>query len=176
MQIWLSLAISLRSAHRPGGDATRRKRPETAEEVFPRRRFWIVAMAGRRNLWICIFHGIGLKGSASHDVQVTRVCKGTGDFNAVTAAISSKPDRTAVSIIFMSLRIAKVDEHAVAHILREKAAKALHSLGNAFLIGRNDLAEVFRVHAGRQGRRAHKVGKHHRDLATFGAVFGRGVG
>jgi hypothetical protein len=37
------------------------------------------------------------------------------------------------------------------------------------------LAEVFRVHASRHRRGADQVGEHHRDLAAFSAVFGRGV-
>ena len=40
----------------------------------------------------------------------------------------------------MRLRIAEIDEHAVAHVLRHEPAEALHSLGDAFLIGGNDLA------------------------------------
>ena len=35
------------------------------------------------------------------------------------------------------------------HVLRYESTEALHGLCNAFLIGRNDLAEVFRVHARR---------------------------
>jgi hypothetical protein len=52
-----------------------------------------------------------------------------------------------LGIIFVRLRIAKVDQYAVAHVLRYESAEATHGLGNAFLIGRNDLAEVLRVHA-----------------------------
>ena len=71
-------------------------------------------------------------------------------------------------IVLMGLRIAEIDEDAVAHILRHEAAEALHGLGDAFLIGRNDLAQVFRVHAGRECRRADQVREHHRDLAALG--------
>ena len=39
------------------------------------------------------------------------------------------------------------------------------------MIGRNDFPQIFRVHACRQRRRAHKVREHHRHLAAFGAVF-----
>jgi hypothetical protein len=49
----------------------------------------------------------------------------------------------------MSLGITEVDENAVAHVLRYEAAEATHGLRDALLIGRDDLAEVFRVHAGR---------------------------
>ena len=50
----------------------------------------------------------------------------------------------------MSLRIAEVHEDAVAHVLRYKAAEALHSLSNALLVGGNDLAQVLGVHTRRQ--------------------------
>ena len=52
-------------------------------------------------------------------------------------------------VVLVGLRIAEVDQHAVAHVLRNEAAEALHGLGDALLIGRNDLAEVFGVHARR---------------------------
>ena len=74
----------------------------------------------------------------------------------------------------MGLRIAEIDKDAVAHIFRDKAAEAAHDLGDAFLIGRNDLAQVLRVHAGGKCRRADKVGEHHRDLAALGESNGVG--
>ena len=36
---------------------------------------------------------------------------------------------------------------AIAHVFRDEASEALHGLCDALLIGRNELAEVFRVHA-----------------------------
>jgi hypothetical protein len=51
--------------------------------------------------------------------------------------------------VLMRLRIPEVDQHPIAHVLRDEASEALHGLGNTLLVGRNDLAEVFRVHAGR---------------------------
>ena len=51
----------------------------------------------------------------------------------------------------MRLRIPKIHQHAVAHVLRDEAAEALHSIGDAFLIGGNDLAQVLRVHARGEG-------------------------
>ena len=55
-------------------------------------------------------------------------------------------------VVLVGLGIAEVDQDPVAHVLRYEPAEALHGLRNALLIGRNDLAEVFRVHAGRKGR------------------------
>jgi hypothetical protein len=61
----------------------------------------------------------------------TRVCSGALDFNPPTAWINSSPARTALGIVLMRLRIAKVHEHPVAHILRYEPAEALHSLRDA---------------------------------------------
>ena len=57
----------------------------------------------------------------------------------------------------MRLRITEIDQNAVAHVLCHKAAEAADSIGDAGLIGGNDLAQVFRVHAGRQCRRTNEV-------------------
>jgi hypothetical protein len=48
----------------------------------------------------------------------------------------------------LSLGIPEVHKNPVAHVFRDKGAKALHGLGDALLVGSNDLAEVFRVRAG----------------------------
>jgi hypothetical protein len=79
-------------------------------------------------------------------------------------------------VVLMRLRIAKINQHAVAHVFRHEPAEAAHGLGNAFLIGRNDLAQVLRVHSGRQRRRTDQVREHHRDLAALGGVLGGIVG
>jgi hypothetical protein len=70
----------------------------------------------------------------------------------------------------MRLRIAEVNQHAVAHVFRHEPAKATHGLGNARLIGRNDLAQILRVHTGGECRRADKVREHHGDLAALGGI------
>ena len=44
----------------------------------------------------------------------------------------------------------KVYQHAVPHVLRYGAVEALHGLGDALLVGRNNVAEVFGVHARRE--------------------------
>ena len=53
----------------------------------------------------------------------------------------------------MSPGITKVHEDTVAHVFRHEPAEALHGLGHRLLIGRNDLAQVLRVHADGEGRR-----------------------
>jgi hypothetical protein len=50
-----------------------------------------------------------------------------------------------LSVVLMRLRVAKIHEHAVAHVFGPEAAEAFDSGGDASLISRNDLAEVLRV-------------------------------
>jgi hypothetical protein len=75
-----------------------------------------------------------------------------------------------ICVILVCLRITEVNQDPVAHVLRYEAAEALHRLCNAFLIGGNDLTEVFWVHAGREGRRAHEVREHNRDLTALCSI------
>ena len=80
----------------------------------------------------------------------TRVCRGAWVFRALTAATNSKPGAHGpLCVVLVRLRIAEVDQDTVAHVFRHEATEALHGLGDALLIGRNDLAQVFRVHARR---------------------------
>ena len=58
----------------------------------------------------------------------------------------------SLGVILVRLGVAEVDQHPVAHVLRDETAEAPHGLRDALLIGRNDLAQVFRVHACRQRR------------------------
>jgi len=55
----------------------------------------------------------------------------------------------------------------VTHILCYEPAKPLHSLGNTLLVGRNDVAQILRVHAGGKRRRSHEVREHHGDLPAL---------
>ena len=106
----------------------------------------------------------------------TRVCSGTARLEPAHRRdqLQPRPHRP-LGVILMGLRIAEIDEHAVAHVFGHEATEAAHGLGDAFLIGRNDLAQVLRVHAGRERRRADQVREHHRDLAALGGVL-RGLG
>ena len=51
----------------------------------------------------------------------------------------------ALGVVFVRLRIPEVDQYPVAHVFRDEAAEALHGLSDTPLIGRDDLAEVFRI-------------------------------
>jgi len=70
----------------------------------------------------------------------------------------------------VGLWIAEIDKHAVAKVLRHKALEALHHLRDTLLIGRDNLAEVFGVHASREGRRPHQIREQHRDLTALGEL------
>jgi hypothetical protein len=52
-----------------------------------------------------------------------------------------------LGIVLVGLRIAEIDQNAVAHVLRHEAVETARRLSDAFLIGRNNLTQVFRVHA-----------------------------
>jgi hypothetical protein len=70
----------------------------------------------------------------------------------------------------MRLGIPKIHQHAIAHVFRNEASSPLHGRSDTLLIRRNDLAEVFGVHAGRKCGRTHKVREHHSNLAAFGGI------
>ena len=57
----------------------------------------------------------------------------------------------------MRCGIAEVNQYAIAQISGNEASEAAYGLGDAPLIGRNDLAQVFWVETSRQRRRADKV-------------------
>ena len=77
----------------------------------------------------------------------TRVCKRTGRLQFTDRCDQFQPSpHRSLGVILMSVRIAEVDENTVAHVLCYEPAEALDRLGDALLIGRNDLAKVFRVH------------------------------
>ena len=76
----------------------------------------------------------------------------------------------SLGIVLMRVRIAKVHKDTVPHISCDEAAKAAHGAGHAFLIGRNDLAQVLRIHAGGERRRTDQVREHHSHLAPLGFV------
>src|SRR4029077_1049201 len=86
---------------------------------------------------------------------------------------------SSLGVVLMRLWISEVDQNPIAHVFRYEAVETLHSVGDALLIRRNDLASILRVHTRRHYRRAHQVGEHDRDLTAFGSVlelrFGHGL-
>ena len=68
----------------------------------------------------------------------------------------------------MRLRIAKVDQQAIAQVLRNVPVKALDHVGTGRLVGAHHLAEVFRVELPGQHGGVHQITKQHRQLSAFG--------
>jgi hypothetical protein len=75
-----------------------------------------------------------------------------------------------LGIVFMSMRVAEINQHAVAHVFRDKPSVSLHGFSDAFLISRDELAQIFGVHARRQRRGAHEIAEHHGDLSALGSI------
>jgi hypothetical protein len=65
-------------------------------------------------------------------------------------------------IILLRSRIAKISEHAVAHVARDHALVAADNLGDAGVIRRDHPPHVFRIQPRREGGRADQIAKHHR--------------
>ena len=79
------------------------------------------------------------------------------------------PDR-AFGVILVGLRIAKVDEHAVAHVFGDVATIAADDILDLRLVRTQELLQILRIKAGGESRRAHEVAKHHRELSPFGVI------
>ena len=72
-----------------------------------------------------------------------------------------------LSVVFVRVRIAKVDQQAISKILRNMPRKLLDHLGARGLIGAHDLPEVFGVELAGKSRRVHQVTEQHCELAAF---------
>ena len=60
----------------------------------------------------------------------------------------------ALGIVLVRLGIAEINQHAVAHILGDKAAKAADRVGDAAMIGADNFAQILGIEARGQRRRA----------------------
>jgi hypothetical protein len=74
----------------------------------------------------------------------------------------------ALGIVLVGPRIAEIGQHAVAHVLGDKAAAASDDLGDAAVIGADDRAQILRVEPRRQRGRPDQVAEHHRQLPPLG--------
>jgi hypothetical protein len=77
---------------------------------------------------------------------------------------------SSLGVVLMGMRITKVHKDTVPHISGHEPTEAVHGLGDTFLIGRNDLSQVLRVHAGGERGRTDQVREHNGDLATLGFI------
>ena len=76
--------------------------------------------------------------------------------------------RRALGVVLMRLGIAEINQHAVAHILGDKTAKAADGVGDAAVVGADDLAQILGIEARRQRRRTDQVAEHHGHLPSLG--------
>jgi hypothetical protein len=74
----------------------------------------------------------------------------------------------ALRVIFVCLRIAKIDQQPIAEVLCDVPLIARDHPGTGRLIGLHDLTEVFRVELAGKCSRVHQVTKQHGELAPFG--------
>src|SRR6516225_9472948 len=82
-----------------------------------------------------------------------------------------------LGVVLMRLRIAEIDQDAVAHVLGDKAVQMGDRLGDGVVVVADQLTQIFRVITGRECRRADQIAEHHRELTAFGGVrarWGRG--
>ena len=70
----------------------------------------------------------------------------------------------------MRLRITKVYQDAVSHILGDVSAKLAYGCFGTGRISGEDISQIFRVHADRERSRPDQISEHHRDLTAFGLV------
>ena len=75
---------------------------------------------------------------------------------------------SSLRIVFMRLGIAKVDEQAIAEILRNVPLQTLDHRGACGLVGADDLTAGLRVELARQGRGVHQIAEQHRELTALG--------
>jgi hypothetical protein len=54
----------------------------------------------------------------------------------------------ALGIVLVGFRVAKVREHAVAHVFGDKPVESSNDVCDTRLVGRDHFAQVFRIHAG----------------------------
>jgi hypothetical protein len=73
-----------------------------------------------------------------------------------------------LGIVLMRSRVTEIDQHAVAHVFRDKAIEPGDHLGDPAVICGDDLAQILGVEPPRQRGRADQVAKHHRKLPAFG--------
>ena len=103
----------------------------------------------------------------------TRTCKGdAGGGVELRRCLDNRKSgpHGALGVMFVSLRIAEIGQHPVAHILGDEAAVAFDQICAATMIAANDLTHVLGIEPRRQRRRADEVAEHDRELAPLGGV------
>ena len=73
-----------------------------------------------------------------------------------------------LGIILMRLRVAEIDQHAIAHIPGDEAIEPGDDFADGAVIGGDDLAIILRIEAPRQRGRADEIAEHHCQLTALG--------
>src|SRR6516225_5392226 len=84
--------------------------------------------------------------------------------------------RGPLGAVLMRLRIAEINQDAVAHVAGDKPAKALGNLCDAAMVSADNPAQIFGVEPHRQGRRGDQIAEHNRQLPPLGGVVRRRTG
>ena len=74
----------------------------------------------------------------------------------------------AFGIVLVRLRVAEIDEHAIAHEFRHEAVVAGDAAGDLVLVGVDHALQGFEVERRSETRRIDDVAEHHRQVALFG--------
>src|SRR5262245_52062527 len=86
-----------------------------------------------------------------------------------TALIRANPSpHRSFGVIFVRLRIAKIDEHSVPHVLSDETVKPADRVGDTALIRADHLAQILGIQLACKCRRTDKVHEHHSELPPFG--------
>ena len=68
----------------------------------------------------------------------------------------------------MRLRIAEINQYAIAHVVGDKAVEPGDNFGYSVVICGDDLAQIFGIEPRRKRGRADQIAEHHRQLSAFG--------
>jgi hypothetical protein len=74
-----------------------------------------------------------------------------------------------LGIVLLRPRVAEIDQYAVAHVFGDEAVEPADRVGDAVVIGGDDLAQILGIELRGQRRRTNQVAEHHRELAALGA-------
>ena len=102
-------------------------------------------------------------GDAYPDLKRLRALQATDAFDQGQAG-----SHGLLGIIFMSVRVTKIDQDTVTDAAGHEAAEPGHDFCNAPVVSPDDFAKVFNIEMYGQRSRADKVAEHHRDVAALG--------
>ena len=112
------------------------------------------------------YHQPGMDAQAHGQVHRTLLRQAGIELSEGCDYPKSGPDGP-LGVVFVCQGIAKVDEDAIAQILRDMPLKAGDHLGTGVLIGPHHLTQLFWVELAGECRRVHQVTKEHGELAPF---------